>query len=142
MPCFLTAEISADGVSPPHASRSTFWSASSFLTRSMLALALSILLMATTIGTLAARAWLIASMVWGITASSAATTRTTMSVARAPRARIEVKASWPGVSRKTIGLFLTSTRYAPMCCVIPPASPAATFVWRIASRRDVLPWST
>ncbi len=33
-----------------------------------------------------------------------------MSVALAPRARIEVKASWPGVSRKTIGLPLTSTR--------------------------------
>ena len=29
-----------------------------------------------------------------------------------------------------------------MCCVIPPASPAATFVWRIASRSEVLPWST
>ena len=29
-----------------------------------------------------------------------------------------------------------------MCCVIPPASPAATAVWRIASRSEVLPWST
>ena len=29
-----------------------------------------------------------------------------------------------------------------MCCVIPPASPAAIFDSRIASRRDVLPWST
>jgi hypothetical protein len=103
---------------------------------------LSILLIATTIGTLAARAWLIASIVCGMTASSAATTRTTMSVALAPRARIDVKASWPGVSRKTIGLPWTSTRYAPMCCVMPPASPAATLVWRIASRSEVLPWST
>ncbi len=51
------------------------------------------------IGTFAARAWLIASCVWGITPSSAATTRMTMSVAWAPRARIAVNASWPGVSR-------------------------------------------
>jgi hypothetical protein len=67
-----------------------------------LAFALSILLIATTIGTLAARAWSIASFVCGITPSSAATTRTTMSVTFAPRARMRVKASWPGVSRKTM----------------------------------------
>ena len=41
-----------------------------------------------------------ASMVWGITPSSAATTSTTMSVTLAPRARIWLKAAWPGVSRK------------------------------------------
>src|SRR3954454_1360964 len=29
-----------------------------------------------------------------------------------------------------------------MCCVMPPASPLTTFVWRMASRSDVLPWST
>ena len=29
-----------------------------------------------------------------------------------------------------------------MCWVIPPASPAATWVWRIASSSEVLPWST
>ncbi len=29
-----------------------------------------------------------------------------------------------------------------MCCVMPPASPSATFVWRIASSREVFPWST
>jgi hypothetical protein len=39
-----------------------------------------------------------ASIVCGITPSSAATTSTTMSVTLAPRARIEVNASWPGVS--------------------------------------------
>ena len=60
--------------------------------------------MATTIGTSAALAWLMASMVWGMTPSSAATTSTTMSVTSAPRARILVKASWPGVSMKVIGL--------------------------------------
>jgi hypothetical protein len=43
---------------------------------------------------------LIASIVCGLSPSSAATTRTTMSVTLAPRARISVKASWPGVSRK------------------------------------------
>ena len=68
-----------------------------------MALSLSILLMPTTIGTLAARAWWIASTVWGITPSSAATTRTATSVTLAPRARIAVKASWPGVSMKTTG---------------------------------------
>ncbi len=49
--------------------------------------------MATIIGTPAFLAWLIASIVCGMTRSSAATTRTTMSVTWAPRARIAVKAS-------------------------------------------------
>ena len=59
--------------------------------------------MATMIGALAALAWRIASIVWGITPSSAATTSTTMSVTEAPRARMAVNASWPGVSMKVIG---------------------------------------
>ncbi len=29
-----------------------------------------------------------------------------------------------------------------MCCVMPPASPSATLVERMASRSEVLPWST
>ena len=94
------------------------------------------------IGTFAALAWLIASSVWGMTPSSAATTTTAMSVTFAPRARIAVNASWPGVSRKTTRLPLRSTSLAPMCWVIPPRSPAATSVVRIASSRLVLPWST
>ena len=65
-------------------------------------LGLSILLIATMIGTPAALAWLIDSIVCGMTLSSAATTRTAMSVACAPRARIAVKAAWPGVSMKVI----------------------------------------
>ena len=65
----------------------------------MFASGTSILLIATTIGTSAARAWLIDSFVCGITPSSAATTSTAMSVTFAPRARIAVNASWPGVSR-------------------------------------------
>ena len=67
------------------------------------------MLTATTMGTSAALAWLIASMVWGITPSSAATTSTTMSVAPAPRARIAVNASWPGVSMKVSDRSLRST---------------------------------
>jgi hypothetical protein len=63
---------------------------------------LSILFTAITIGTLAALAWSIASMVCGITPSSAATTITAMSVTFAPRARMAVNAWWPGVSRKVI----------------------------------------
>ena len=96
-----------------------------------------------TSGTFAAFAWLIASSVWGITPSSAATTITAMSVTLAPRARIEVNASWPGVSRKTTRLpsFVVISE-APMCWVMPPRSPEATVVERIASRRLVLPWST
>ena len=58
--------------------------------------------MAMRIGTPAARAWLIASAVWGMTPSSAATTRTTISVTLAPRARISVNAAWPGVSMKVM----------------------------------------
>ena len=58
--------------------------------------------MATMIGTPAFLAWLIASTVCGMTWSSAATTSTTMSVTCAPRARMAVKAWWPGVSRKVI----------------------------------------
>ena len=63
---------------------------------------LSILLIATMIGTPAALAWLIDSIVCGMTLSSAATTRIAMSVACAPRARMAVKAAWPGVSMKVI----------------------------------------
>ena len=78
-----------------------------------------------------------------MTPSSAATTITAMSVTLAPRARIEVNASWPGVSRKTTRLpSLVVTSDAPMCWVMPPRSPAATVVERIASSRLVLPWST
>jgi hypothetical protein len=75
-----------------------------------LASGLSILLTATTIGTSAARAWLIASTVCGLTPSSAATTSTAMSVTAAPRARIWVNASWPGVSMKVTSRSSSPTR--------------------------------
>ncbi len=70
-------------------------------TRSGFASGRSILFTATTIGTSAARACEIDSRVCGMTPSSAATTSTAMSVTFAPRARMAVNASWPGVSRNT-----------------------------------------
>ena len=63
--------------------------------------------------------------------SSAAMMMTAMSVSCAPRWRIALNAAWPGVSRNVIMRPLTSTWYAEMACVMPPASPAATFVWRM-----------
>ena len=102
MPSPVSAETFVKIVSPPHSSGWSPCSTSSRLTRSGSAEGLSILFTATMIGTFAAFACAIASFVWGITPSSAATTRTTMSVALAPRARMAVKASWPGVSRNTI----------------------------------------
>ena len=101
---FALAETSTNIVSPPHSSG---WSPSvviSVRTRSGCAPSLSILLTATSIGTSAALAWSTASRVCGFTPSSAATTITAMSVTWAPRARMAVNASWPGVSRKVISL--------------------------------------
>ena len=105
----------------------------------MFAPGLSILLIATIISIPAALAWLIASTVCGITPSSAATTRIAISVDWAPRIRIDVNPSCPGVSKNVIVWSLILTTEAPICCVIPPASPEITFVSLIASRSDVLP---
>ena len=127
---------------PPQSSGISSYSESSCFTRSTFAPGLSILLIATMISTPAAFAWLIASTVCGITPSSAATTRMAISVALAPRIRIAVNASCPGVSRNVIFCLLIETVYAPMCWVIPPASRSVTWVFRMQSRRDVLPWST
>ncbi len=91
---------------PPHSSGTISCSVSICLTRSGFAPSLSILLTATMIGTSAALAWWMASTVCGMTPSSAATTRMTMSVMFAPRARMAVNASWPGVSMKVICLPL------------------------------------
>ena len=100
---------------PPHSSAMTSCLESSVRTRSGSASGLSILFTATTIGTPAALACWIASMVCGMTPSSAATTSTTTSVALAPRARMAVNAAWPGVSRNVTMPFAVSTWYAPMC---------------------------
>ena len=102
MPSPVIADTGTKIASPPYSSGTIPSVTSSCLTRSMLLPGLSILLMATMTGTFAALAWAIASFVCGMTPSSAATTRMTMSVTFAPRARIAVKASWPGVSRKVI----------------------------------------
>ena len=80
-------------MSPPHASGTKPKSDNSCITRPGLAAGLSILFTATIIGTSAAFAWLIASIVCGITPSSAATTIIVISVISAPRARIVVNAA-------------------------------------------------
>ena len=104
----VLAEMGQIIVSPPQSSATSSYSVSCCLIRSGLASGLSILLMATMMGIFAALAWLMDSTVWGIMPSSAATTRMAMSVTMAPRARMEVNASWPGVSRKVMGLPLIS----------------------------------
>ena len=139
---FCFAETAENCVVPPQSSGCSPSAASSLFTRSTFASGMSILLTATTIGTSAARACEIDSFVCGMTPSSAATTSTAMSVTFAPRARMAVNASWPGVSRNVIRRPSTSAWYAPMCCVIPPASVSTTAASRIASSSVVLPWST
>ena len=96
------AETSTNSYSPPHSEGTMPCSTICVRTRLGSASSLSILLTATTMGTLAAFAWSSASMVCGITPSSAATTSTAMSVTFAPRARMAVNASWPGVSMNVI----------------------------------------
>mmetsp|Transcript_7123 Transcript_7123/g.17727 ORF Transcript_7123/g.17727 Transcript_7123/m.17727 type:complete len:366 (+) Transcript_7123:508-1605(+) len=135
MPIPVLALTPIMGTSPPHSSHSTSRAANSSLTRSGLAPSLSILLTAMMRGTPAANACATASRVCGRTPSSAATTTMAMSVTRAPRARMALKASCPGVSRNVMLLvsspMVVVTWYAPMACVIPPASPAATFAFRM-----------
>ena len=105
-PSFVFAETSTNSVSPPHSTGCRPSCVISVRTRSGCAPSLSILLTATRIGTSAAFAWSTASCVCGFTPSSAATTITAMSVTFAPRARIAVNASWPGVSRNVTTLSL------------------------------------
>ena len=84
-----------------------------------------------------------ASLVCGMTPSSAATTKTTTSVMFAPRERIALNASWPGVSRKVMSPCVRLHRVGA-----DVLSDAAGFAGsrrspeRIASSNDVLPWST
>ena len=87
------AEIGHTIVLPPHSSGTSSYSVSCCLILSGFAPSTSILLTATTIGTSAAFAWFIASIVCGMMPSSAATTRITTSVTCAPRARMDVNAS-------------------------------------------------
>ena len=78
---------------PPHSSTSRFICDRSSRILSGFAPGLSILLMANTIGTPAACAWAIASLVVGMTEASAAMMIITISVTCAPRARMAVNAS-------------------------------------------------
>lgn len=142
MPIPVRAETRIAATLPPQSSDMRLFCCMLSRTLSALASGRSILLMATMIGTPAAFAWFMASMVCGMKPSSAATTSTTMSVTFAPRARIAVNASCPGVSTKVMVLPLRLTTDAPICWVIPPASPPATSVLRMRSCREVLPWST
>ena len=89
-------------VSPDKSSAISSCSKSWFFTFCTSASGKSHLFIATTIGTLAAFACLIDSIVCGLTPSLAATTRTTMSVNFEPLALISVNAAWPGVSIKVI----------------------------------------
>lgn len=103
------AETGVQRVSPPQSSGAMPRSWSCCFTRSILAPGASILLMATTIGTLAFCANFKASSVWSLNPSSAATTKMAISVMAAPRCLILEKAAWPGVSMKVIlcSLWLT-----------------------------------
>ena len=92
-PVFSLAETGISWVSPPRLSTTISCCSSSLITRCGSAPGLSILLTATMIGAPAALAWLMASIVCGMTPSSAATTSTTMSVMLAPRARMAEKAA-------------------------------------------------
>ena len=109
MPIPVFADTGTQMTSPPYSSGMRSYFISSCFTLSGFAVGLSILLMATMIGVLAAFAWLIASTVCGMTPSSDATTSTAISVDCAPRIRIAVKASWPGVSRKVMTLSSSFT---------------------------------
>mmetsp|Transcript_3893 Transcript_3893/g.13517 ORF Transcript_3893/g.13517 Transcript_3893/m.13517 type:complete len:265 (-) Transcript_3893:587-1381(-) len=139
IPIPVFAETLIIGVVPPHSSQTTSSAASSSLTRSGLPPSLSHLLMAMMSGTPAACACDTASFVCGLTPSSAATTTIATSVTRAPRARIALNASCPGVSKNVMFRsdspssppMAADTWYAPIACVIPPASPAATLAFRM-----------
>ena len=102
IPSLVRAETGQNTVLPPQSSGISSYSVSSCLTFSMFAEGLSILFTATIISTPAAFAWFIASTVWGMTPSSAATTRIAISVEFAPLIRIAVNASCPGVSMNVI----------------------------------------
>mmetsp|Transcript_17085 Transcript_17085/g.44884 ORF Transcript_17085/g.44884 Transcript_17085/m.44884 type:complete len:483 (+) Transcript_17085:515-1963(+) len=141
-PVFSLADTRATRVSPPALSGTRSYDMSSPSTRWASAPSTSILLTATTTGAPASLAQASESTVCSLQPSSAATTNTTISVTLAPLSRISVKAAWPGVSINVTARSLTGTTYAPMPCVMPPASPLTTSASRSASSSDVLPWST
>ena len=109
-PSLVLAEIFFTMVLPPHCSSTNSYLVSSCRMRSGLSVGLINLIYGYHDRHFGGPgAWSMASMVCGITPSSAATTRITISVTLAPRARICVNASWPGVSRKTTRPSLMET---------------------------------
>ena len=138
----VSADTSTDWISPDKSSTIKSSDRSSSFIFFGFDSGLSHLLIATIIGTLADFACEMASLVCGITPSSAATIKTTISVTLAPLARISVKAACPGVSIKVIFLLLCITSYAPICWVMPPLSPETTLEFLILSNKEVFPWST
>mmetsp|Transcript_39834 Transcript_39834/g.98587 ORF Transcript_39834/g.98587 Transcript_39834/m.98587 type:complete len:222 (+) Transcript_39834:1432-2097(+) len=119
----------------------------------------SILLSAMMNGVLRMRSMLSDSSVCGSSPCMMSTTRMARSHKLDPRLRRLVKDSWPGVSiTSRPGTFranspllswnvrsrmaLSGMYVAPICCVMPPASPSCTLVRRMLSRILVLPVST
>ena len=100
--CLVLVDISTIRVSPDRSSAISSYSNNWFFIFCGSASGKSHLFIATTIGTFAAFACLIDSIVCGFTPSSAATTKITKSVSFDPLALISVKAAWPGVSMKVI----------------------------------------
>ena len=127
----VCAETGTTTVVHPQSSGWSHCSANCHFTRSTFAPGLSILFIATIIGTPASFAWLILSIVCGFIHSSAAITIIAMSVNFAHLALIILKASCQGVSKKVIFFQFLSTWYAQIFCVIHPASPDATSVFLI-----------
>ena len=100
------------------------------------------------------------SSVWASSPAVISTTRMAMLQREDPRLLKLVKDSCPGVSMisrpgtlyssrldslssAVFSLIISMGKYvAPICWVIPPASPSWTFVWRILSRSFVFPVST
>mgnify|MGYP007043249478 CR=1 FL=1 len=109
MPCLVWAETGMQGVSPPHSSGTSSYSVSCSFTRSGLAPSLSILLIATMMDTPALG---VVDGLHGLGHDAVVRGHHQHGNVRhlAPRARIAVKASWPGVSRKVMSRPSTCTR--------------------------------
>mmetsp|Transcript_5125 Transcript_5125/g.16940 ORF Transcript_5125/g.16940 Transcript_5125/m.16940 type:complete len:379 (-) Transcript_5125:624-1760(-) len=120
----------------------------------------SILLSATTKGVCLERSMFIDSMVCGSSPCMMSMTRMATSHSDEPRDRRLEKDSWPGVSMmsspgtRTLTFCLACSepirstsvscgkKEAPICWVMPPASPSCTLVLRMLSSNLVLPVST
>lgn len=127
--CPVFDDIPIIGTSPHRSSEVNPCLARSCLIWSIFFPGLSILVIATMIGTPDSLACQIDSIVCGITLSSAATTIMAILVNLAHLALKLVNNSCQGVSMKHIFLVLYSTTDAQIDCVIPHASPSATTVF-------------